>query len=460
MSPRNSSSARGHVVAAVAAATFVALAACTKSETGAPAPSPSATVPASYSRIGYVKMEQLIKIHPLYGQLAHYDETIAALSLRSSLDQGAPTLPAAELAKEDKALQAALDDARTRTKKLLDDKQKEYAKRENEAIAAALRTAGVPMGPGTSTIAGSVNTVAAQQRNAAAKSAQADFDAYRKTLIAQDEAAMRAVQRAAESRADRAFRAKADELQTKEQQLAFDLATKDSPDRLSLRTRLSNLALDDASRDDAKQKLAAIDRTEADALAAQRNRDQATLAALRSQLKDQVRGEIAADSKRVQADSLAKLKARGRSLQQQFGGASGTVVAQQATDGTVAVPAGVSPALKQRLEDLHKAYQAQFTEDAKRTIADFKKTNDDLTRRFNQLHGVDDVAQRNAQTHIATLQKERDDLYRQMVAQIGREVRVVAQNRGVTTVLDDIVAPANGVDLTADAQKDIESLHE
>jgi hypothetical protein len=47
-----------------------------------------------------------------------------------------------------------------------------------------------------------------------------------------------------------------------------------------------------------------------------------------------------------------------------------------------------------------------------------------------------------------------------MVAQIGREVKVLAEQRGINVVVSDIVAPAGGVDLTADAEKDIESLHE
>ena len=56
-------------------------------------------------------------------------------------------------------------------------------------------------------------------------------------------------------------------------------------------------------------------------------------------------------------------------------------------------------------------------------------------------------------------EKKRDDLYEQMVAQIDREVKTVAQERGVSTVVST-VAPAGGVDLTGDAMKDIETLHE
>jgi len=47
-----------------------------------------------------------------------------------------------------------------------------------------------------------------------------------------------------------------------------------------------------------------------------------------------------------------------------------------------------------------------------------------------------------------------------MVAQIDREVRLIAQQRGIAVVLTNVVAPAGGVDLTPDALKDIESLHE
>ena len=46
-----------------------------------------------------------------------------------------------------------------------------------------------------------------------------------------------------------------------------------------------------------------------------------------------------------------------------------------------------------------------------------------------------------------------------MVDQIDREVKTVAQERGVSVVVST-VAPAGGVDLTDDAMKDIETLHE
>jgi hypothetical protein len=74
--------------------------------------------------------------------------------------------------------------------------------------------------------------------------------------------------------------------------------------------------------------------------------------------------------------------------------------------------------------------------------------------------GVDAGAQAGSNKQFGALQKQRGELYDEMVAQIGREVKLVAQKRGINVVISDVVAPAGGVDLTADAEKDIESLHE
>jgi uncharacterized protein YdcH (DUF465 family) len=116
--------------------------------------------------------------------------------------------------------------------------------------------------------------------------------------------------------------------------------------------------------------------------------------------------------------------------------------------------------MKAKLQALHDQYQAQFNADAAQTIAQFQKTRADLTDRFRRIAGVDAGAQAGANKQLGALQKQRGELYDEMVAQIGREVKAVAQKRGVNVVISDVVAPAGGVDLTADAEKDIESLHE
>jgi Skp family chaperone for outer membrane proteins len=121
--------------------------------------------------------------------------------------------------------------------------------------------------------------------------------------------------------------------------------------------------------------------------------------------------------------------------------------------------AALPAALQQRIAQLHADYARAYRSDAQRTIDDFNKTRADLTRRFDALAATDAAAAQSAQSEIADLQKKHDALYAQMVAQIDREVKTIAQQRGVSIVVDSI-APAGGVDLTDDAMKDIESLHE
>jgi hypothetical protein len=228
---------------------------------------------------------------------------------------------------------------------------------------------------------------------------------------------------------------------------------------LSLRTRLSSLALDDSQRDDARSQLAALDRSESDALAALKNRDGQTLAALAAQLRAGVQRDIQAKANEIHARSMAKLNVREADIRKQFAGGSLAAVIKPG-GAPAGKTGGLSPQLRSTIKALHENYQNQFNADAKSTIADFNRTRDDLRGRYEQLRGIDATAQSGANAQVASLKKKRADLYGQMVAQIGREVRLLAQARGISVVVTDPVANAGGVDLTSDAMKDIESLHE
>jgi Outer membrane protein (OmpH-like) len=409
--------------------------------------------------VGYVRMDDLVKKHPLYDQLARYERSIQAFDLTATAPEVAISDP--RLAERERALQKELHDAADRTQKLLGEKQQQYQQQEAAAIAAAMRGAG-QSGPSASQIAGSVNTTARQQQSAAGAQAQRDFESYRSTLQKQDQAQISAAQKALSDRAERAYHAKSEELQAKESALSLKLASEDAAQRLALRTKLSSLALDDAAREDAQKQLTALDRKEADALAAQRNRDQQTLATYQSQLHDQVQSDLNAQVASIRKRSMGSLTQRQQSLARQVRAAPGPVVQTTVVAGRPQqqINPNLPPALRARIEQLHSDYQKRFQSDAKTTIADFEKTRKDLSRRYAELHGVDAGSQSSAQQQIASLRKKHDDLYDQMVAQIDREVRLIAQQRGISVVLTNVVAPAGGVDLTPDALKDIESLHE
>lgn len=403
------------------------------------------------ARVAFVQMDVLVKRHPLYSQLSAYEKSIEALSLR----QIGPGIASSGsgLNKQEADLQLELQAAADRTNRLLKDKQDEYSRREHDAIEAAI--GGSAAGPSASQIAAGLNSTAATQQSSAASQARQDLGTYRNAVIGQDKSASEALVKTYNDRANRLYRDKANQLQAQESQYSLQLAQADAAQRLQLRTKLSNLALDDAGRKDAQAQLDALDKKESDALAAMRTRDQQTLAQYQDQLRTQIRGDLDKQLASVHSRTQAKL------------GAPGSAVGDISPPAQVGVNAGKGPGaqaapaqLQAKLQALHRQYQDQFNADAKQTIADFTKTREDLQRRFDLLRGADSSAQTSAQQQLVSLQKQHDDLYAQIVAQIQREVQSLAKSRGISVVVSDVVAPGGSVDLTPDAQKQIESLHE
>jgi hypothetical protein len=220
--------------------------------------------------------------------------------------------------------------------------------------------------------------------------------------------------------------------------------------------------MDDSDRADVEKQLAALDQKEGDALAVMRNADAHTLADLQTTLRAGVQADLEKQVAAIRARSIARYRDRAQQLQTAFAPPRGPIITETIKDGkpVVEVDPNLPPALRERIAHLHADYTNAFQADAKQTIADFKKTRADLSARYAALHGADADSARSAESEIVSLQKKRQDLYGQMVAQINREVRVVAQQRGISVVVSDVAAPAGGVDLTDDAVKDIESLHE
>jgi hypothetical protein len=328
-------------------------------------------------------------------------------------------------------------------------------KREQAAIDAAIgATTGA--GPGGAGVASGIAQTAVVQQRDAAILAQKNFDAFRRQVADQSNAAALSIQHALAERASQTYRARAEDLSKQEADFALQQETDDAAERLSLRTKLSNLALDDDSRADVKKQLDALDQKESDAIGAMKNRDSLALASLQKELHDRTQAELDVEIAALRKRTEAKIGARGLETRRELVAQLGVPRA----DGGVAIPNGIGPDMKAKLQALHAQYQQQFNADAAQTIAQFQKTRADLTRRFQQIAGIDADAQNGANKQLGLLQKQRGDLYSEMVAQIGREVKAVAQKRGISVVVSDVVAPAGGVDLTADAQKDIESLHE
>ena len=450
MSPTRSSNR----LRAAAVVALLSLAACNRG--------PSTSVAGNGARpageVGYVNMDDLLKRHPLYAELSRLDDDMAALQLKGV--GGAEAVAPADLAREQKQLQAELDRAAAQTRAALKAKQEDYSKREAAAIQQALAAAGSVSGGGGAAIAGGAQQNLQQQAQTVSATAQKNLDRYRRDVVGQNQAALQALQRSLNDSAARTYHTQVEALQKKEADYALQLANDSSTERLSLRAKLSNLVLDDAAREDARKQMEALDRKQADELAAMKNRDGATLAALQTRLHNQTQAELDRRAAEMNKATLAKLNSRELETRKDVVAKLGGLAPVQGAGGQVTVHGGLPPDMKAKLDALHKKYQDDFDKDAKTTLDDFAKTRAELGRRFERLHGADSAAQSGSTKQLAALQHQRDQLYDQMVAQIGREVKMIAAKRGIDVVFSDVVAPAGGVDLTADAEKDIESLHE
>ncbi len=225
--------------------------------------------------IGYVRIEDAIKVHPLYPQLSQLQDSIDALNLKAL---GAAAVPrtAAQIAQETQELNRELHSAQDRANAILRQKQSDYEQREQAAIRAALSAAGAGTNGNESVSA--MQNVSAQQAQQVAAQANADFQAYQQGVISQDNAAEQQISRQLSARADSAYRQRAIQLQEKESQLSLELSQQDAAKRLDLRMRLGNLALSDAQRKQYRDQLAALDASETAGVDAQRKRDQQQLA--------------------------------------------------------------------------------------------------------------------------------------------------------------------------------------
>jgi hypothetical protein len=432
------------------------LAACAHG--GSPAEAPSAA--SGSGKVGYVRMNDLVRKHPLYPQLTAYETNIEALDLGAVVPHAAAAEP--DLRRQEVLLQQQLAAAAKRTDTLLQQKSRIYQERENAAIAAALRQTNVPGAASVGGVGAQIEGTAQGQIAAANGQAGRDLDTFRKQLEAQDNAQIASVQQTQAARADRTYRAKAEELNAQEAALSLSLAQADAPERLQLRTKLSSLALDDAARTGAENRIAALDRKEADAVAALHARDVQTLAALQTQLRAEVTTAVQQQVAQIRARSLARFRTREAQLHAQFAAPAGPLIVVKGQNGkpTTEANPNLPPALRQQIQKLHADYTSAFQADAKSTIAGFNRTRADITQRYDALSSADAAGRQSVQNEIHALQKKHDELYTQMVDQIGREVKAIAQQRGITVVLSSVAAPPGGIDLTDDVMKDIESLHE
>lgn len=390
-------------------------------------------------------MDEAVKKHPLYPQLTQLDDAIAVINMQFA----GPRVPlsAKQIVAQTAALNRELRAAQDRANKILAQKQRDYAQREQQAVAAALSAAGIK-GAGA-LAAQQMSGASSAQAAQAAQAANSDLMAYQQSVIAQDSAASSSVQRQLQTQADQKYRAKAEQLQQNETDLALRLTQQDSGARLAVKMKLNNLALDPDARKQAQSQLASLAAKEQAQIDAQRSADAATLRAYRAQLERETGDSIRSQVGAINAQTRVKLEERRNE-----------VGSQLRSLGPPSLPANLPPGVQGKITQIHHQFVAQFQADAAKTVQQYNDTKSDLDRQYAALHGADVGATGAAGKELASLQKRRGDLYKQIVTQVENDAGRIAKEQGFSVVFINIWAAAGGYDLTNQVIKDVESQHE
>jgi len=394
---------------------------------------------------GYFRMEDVIKHHPLYAQVAQLTDAIDTIGLVASAPQAPKT--AAEIAEATAELNRSLRDAQNRTNAIIAQDQQEYAAKERAAMAAALRAAGQTQA--ANALAGQVGSTSTQQAAQIAAQANQNFMQYQQSVIAQNNQASASISQQLQIEADRQLRARAEQYQQSETDLSFQLSQQNASERLALKTKLSNLALDDAGRAQLESQLNALQQKQNDAELALHNRNEAALAQYRAQLRAQTGAAIAARVGDVQAQTRSQLESRRNE-----------VGAQLRDLGPSQVEPSVSPAVRQQMQQIHQRFAAAFQTDAQKAVSDYQAVKADLDRQYAALHGADVGATGAAAQQLASLERRRDVLTKQMQTQIVAEANRIAKQQGFQVVFINVNTAVGGYDMTDELTKDIEGLHQ
>ena len=396
--------------------------------------------------VAYVRVDEVLKHHPLYPELAQLNDAIDAINFEASMPH-APLTPA-QIAQQTKDLNAQMQAAQDKAQAIVTSKQQMYQQQEHDADVAAVKAAGVD--PKAAGIGQVMNATSAQQAQAAAAAAQQGYVEYQRGVMAQDQAAMNSIGQQLQKAANDKLRARAEQYQQAESDLSLKLAQEDSAQRMALQTQLNTLALSSDQRKSVGGQLQALDKKEADQVGALRAVDAQALAAYQKQLGAQTMAQIRQQQAAIQSQTGAKLAQRRDQVGSQLRGLGAPPVP------TVSLP----PDLQKRLAQIHQQYAAKFQADAQQAIEEFQATKSDLDAQFAALHGQGVSATGAAAVKLRDLQKRQAQLQTQMQDQIQREAVRLAKEMGFSLVLDNVQAANGGYDLTNDLIHDLESQHE
>ncbi len=349
--------------------------------------------------IGFANLDTLIAAHPLHGMLVQYDREIAALRNTGTLAGLRDPAAAAQrsgIIAEHRAAQGLAQLAQI-------SRWRSQGDRENERAALA-------------------------DVNAARRAGDPALAVYRKELARETDTTLRDYVAATAQRNARALAAREQQLREKELTLAFDLARRNAGQRLALRIALQDLHLTAAKRRRLESRLNALSQAERRVVAAEAHRDAGVLAAYRQTLRRE--GETAVATLAAQLRSKAHVNLALR---------VGVSRAELASANAI-------PNLSRRMDAFTASYAGARAADA--VAATLRTTQDDLPARFNMLAQTARASATQTASQIQSLQRDRSQLYRSMVAHIERLAKRLADQRGLRDVVVSGARPRGSRDVT------------
>jgi len=387
-------------------------------------------------RYGFVRMDTLVRMHPMAGQLAALDRQIMTLQAQLGTPQSAQDV--ATLRAEQAALQQQLEAAAAHDQSLLHDHGVDLEKQEHTQIAALIAKEGgnAASAPSTQPSVPNLGALISAQR-----------DDYAKRLQSERQRAIQSLATSMNERDTRIFQTKVDALHQREREDAIKLEQDDSGERVSLEAKASNTKLSDTDKRAIAASLSALDAKEDAQRKSEVAADGIVLAHLHDQLQSDSQKEFNQQVAQIQSSSEAQLRARGLVAEVQ------AQASMQPMSAPTAPP--MNAALAAQIREIHAHFQERFRADTRAGIAAYKATHAQLQARFDTLLRAHGDAQKALVKEIETLQAQRDALSARITSQIQTETVSVAEHDSIDVVMTNVLAQAHAVDLTDDVAHEI-----
>jgi hypothetical protein len=379
---------------------------------------------AAPGRVGYIDLTRLIREHPLYAQLVHYDRAIGAL--RSTQEAWSADSRGAEIAQDRRSVAHSIDDAETAMLEASRSDAAPFAERERSALD-------------------SLNAMPRPAFTIQPPQPGADLAQYRNDLLSEEQHEIAQVQAAMARRVQDAYEERSTQLRESASRLAFDLARQDAHQILLLRVRLDDLQLGKEDRQAAETQLERIARDQSAQIAARTARNDRTLHAYAQQISRNTRDEEAATIAQIRERIAANYAAR---VQEQR--AQGPLPARS-TGSSLA-----SESLQTEIQSLEATSGTALESQAASTHRSFAEVRSAASARTSKILALDRTSASGLAAQISALARQREALLAAIEVWIERDAHRVAQSRGIASI-ETGRRPPGSVDLTNLVQASLRS---